>query len=119
MTSQWSVGGKMAAKQQRNWQEMPSALQQKWNLDALRRRGKWGCCVTLSCSPIGSERLAPICLRLVAPAAGGVQLFDVDNCVEFIKPHWSPMIAFILPWPFYLVCLYLVLQHLFPITSDD
>lgn len=117
MTSQWSVGGKMAAKQQRNCQEMPSALQEKWNLDALRRRGKWGCCVTLSCGLIGS--VAPICLWLVAPAADSVQLLDVGNCVEFIKPHWSPMIAFILPWPFYLVCLYLVLQRLFPITSDD
>lgn len=27
------------------------------------------------------------------------------------------MIALILPWPVYLICLYLVLQHLFPASS--
>lgn len=34
------------------------------------------------------------------------------NCVGFIEPRWSPAIVLILPWPFYLVCLFAVMAPL-------
>lgn len=68
---------------------------------------------------IGSEQPAPVCLPPVVPAADSMQLVDGGSCAEFIKPHWSPVIVFILPGPFYLICPYLALQHLFAVSSAD
>lgn len=94
----------MAAKHQSEMGGKRSpALQEQWNLEMLRC-DKWDCCLTLSCSLIGSEQLAPACLRERERAV-------VDNCVEFIKPQWSAVIVFILPRPFYLICPDLALQH--------
>lgn len=91
------------------------ALQEKWNLEMLRC-DKWDCCLTLSCSLIGSEQLDPFVCDWSSDSG---QWSDVDNCVEFIKPRWGPVIVFILPWPFYLICPSLALQHLLPVSSAD
>lgn len=109
----------MAAKhqQERGWGACP-ALQEKWNLEVLGC-DKWDCCLALSCLLIGSEQPAPVSLPLVVPAADSMQLVDGGNCAEFIKPHWSPVIVFISPGPFYLICPYLALQHLFAVPSAD
>lgn len=65
----------MAAKHQSEMGGKRSpALQEQWNLEMLRC-DKWDCCLTLSCSLIGSEQLAPACLRLVVPAAESVRLW--------------------------------------------
>lgn len=110
----WTGSGKMAEKHQWN-EKLYSTLQEKWNLETFLS-DKWRSGVTPSCSVIGQggPDWAPDCLWLVTPAADAVKTLDVDNCICFIKYLWNPMIALISPWPVYLICLYLVLQHLSP-----
>lgn len=45
---------------------------------------------------------------------GSRTMLDARNCICFIKSLGNPMIALVLSRPVYLICLYLVLQHLFP-----
>lgn len=58
------------------------------------------------CSVIG-QGLNTSFLWLVTLATNAVKMLDVGNCICFIKSLWNPMIAFILPRPVYLICLYL------------
>lgn len=99
------------------WNEkMSCALREKWNLETSCS-DKWTCSVTESCSVFGqtgSDWPVPDYLWLVIPGTDTIKLLDMDNCIQFVKSHWNPMIVLKLPWPGYLICLYLVLQHLFP-----
>lgn len=93
---------------------MSCALQEKWNLETLCS-DKWTCSVVESLDLFGqTEWPVTDYLWLVIPGTDTIKLLDMDNCIQFVKSHWNPMIVLKLPWPGYLICLYLVLQHLFP-----
>ncbi len=110
----WTSSGKMAEKHQWN-EKLKSTLKEKWNLETFCS-DKWSSSVIWSCSVIGWENpdRLPDCLSLVTLDTDTIKMFDIENWISFIKSLRNPMVVLILPRLVYLICLYLVLQHLFP-----